>query len=129
MYRFIPIRIVFTLLCVFLCLIVLFCTKCFENKYKRVEKWQFQSKSSEYSIKERLRIKNAKKCFQPKNEMIYTDLQMLPDVLASKTRPKPNKAIFFHETSCIQNGIVHLNARYYYNFAHRPSSLSFGECK
>lgn len=113
MYSFIVIRIVFSLLCVFLCFLVLFCTTWFENEYERVEKWQFQSKPSEFGIEEKLRIKNAKKCFQPKNEMIFTDLQMLPDVFASKTKPKPNKAIFFHETSCIQNGIAHLNARYY----------------
>lgn len=75
-----------------------------------IKRSQF-SPHSFYSFEETLRIKEAKRCFRPKNDGIYENLQLLDDVLEGKKRPQPNNSIFFHETSCSENGLVVLNAR------------------
>lgn len=59
-------------------------------------------------------ITNAKKCFRHKNsvesEAAHT-IEFLEDVMAAETRPQNGKNIFFHETSCLDDHLVRLNAR------------------
>lgn len=55
-------------------------------------------------------VAKAKKCFQ------FTDqnpgsIVFFEDVMQSKKQPTPGKSIFFHETSCTKDGLIHLNAR------------------
>lgn len=57
---------------------------------------------------------NAKKCFRHKNsaesEAAHT-VEFLEDVMAAEKRPGQGKNIFFHETSCLDDHLVRLNAR------------------
>lgn len=57
---------------------------------------------------------NAKKCFQHKNvaesETAHT-VEFLEDVMAADKRPRSGKTIFFHETSCLDDHLIRLNAR------------------
>lgn len=57
---------------------------------------------------------NAKKCFRHKNivesETAQT-IEFLDDVMASKKQPGHGNNIFFHETSCLNDQLVRLNAR------------------
>lgn len=57
---------------------------------------------------------NAKKCFQHKSsaelEAAHT-IEFLEDVMAADERPRSGKTIFFHETSCLDDHLVRLNAR------------------
>lgn len=114
--RFVLIRFRFPLLSACLFMVMLFgaaiwmaktCEK--ENQLKRS---RVKYDRSMHSFEELLRIKEAKRCFRSKNKGIYDNLQLLDDILEAEKRPEPGNAIFFHETSCIQNGVVLLNARY-----------------
>lgn len=66
---------------------------------------------SQSSFEEMLRIKEAKRCFRPKEQGIYDNLELLDDILEADKAPQPDQSIFFHETTCTQNGVVLLNAR------------------
>lgn len=60
-------------------------------------------------------VDNAKKCFALSEHRLPPDfgtITLLEDISHSVKKPKPGKSIFFHETSCARNGLVHLNARY-----------------
>lgn len=63
------------------------------------------------NFSEIFKIKEAKRCFLPRDNRIYDGINLLEDVLDSGKRPTPGKSIFFHETSCTKNGIVVLNPR------------------
>lgn len=56
----------------------------------------------------------ARKCFQHKNsaesEAAHA-IEFLEDVLVAEKRPGQGKNIFFHETSCLDDHLVRLNAR------------------
>lgn len=57
-------------------------------------------------------VARAKQCFQLNG--IGDDLSSInffEDVMESKRKPTPGRSIFFHETSCSKDGLVHLNAR------------------
>lgn len=57
-------------------------------------------------------VARAKQCFQLNG--ISDDLSSInffEDVMESKRKPTPGRSIFFHETSCSKDGLVHLNAR------------------
>lgn len=59
-------------------------------------------------------VTKAKQCFKLKPNHISDrsiSISFFEDVLESKKRPTPGKSIFFHETSCGSDGLVHLNAR------------------
>lgn len=55
-------------------------------------------------------VSKAKQCFRLKPDTL--GVVYFEDVLESKKHPTPGKSIFFHETSCATDGLVHLNARY-----------------
>lgn len=55
------------------------------------------------------KIKQAKGSCWP--ELNVTALKLLEDVLEAEFKPRPDRSIFFHETSCTKNGTVILNAR------------------
>lgn len=60
-------------------------------------------------------VKDAKQCFHLKsiNDDAYRTfhINFFDDMMESKKMPTPGKSIFFHETSCSTDGLVHLNAR------------------
>lgn len=60
-------------------------------------------------------VENAKQCFHSKsiNDDAYRKfhINFFDDMMQSKKMPTPGKSIFFHETSCSTDGLVHLNAR------------------
>lgn len=55
----------------------------------------------------------AKQCFGLDRHTFHPDpkIAYLEDVMESQRKPKLGKTVFFHETSCLKDGIVHLNAR------------------
>lgn len=58
-------------------------------------------------------VERAKQCFYL-DEAIGDDISSInffEDVMESKRMPTPGRSIFFHETSCSKDGLVHLNAR------------------
>lgn len=58
-------------------------------------------------------IARAKQCFRL-NTVNIDDISLInffEDVMESKRKPTPGRTIFFHETSCSKDGLVHLNAR------------------
>lgn len=114
--QFILIRCRFPLLSVCLFMVLLFGMAIWLAKICEKEKLTEISRISHpiYSFEEKLRIKEAKCCFRLKDDKIYDGLQLLDDVLEAERRPQPDNTIFFHETSCTKNGVVVLNARYFW---------------
>lgn len=55
------------------------------------------------------RMKTVRKCFQL-NAKIQNVL-LLEDVFEAEIKPMPGKSIFFHETSCSNDGRIALNSR------------------
>lgn len=55
------------------------------------------------------RMQSLQKCFQL-NAKIQSVL-LLEDVLEAELKPKPDKSIFFHETSCSRDGRIKLTPR------------------
>lgn len=58
-------------------------------------------------------VARAKQCFHL-NAAIGDEISSIiffEDVMESKRMPTPGRSIFFHETSCSIDGLVHLNAR------------------
>lgn len=57
---------------------------------------------------------NMKKCFRHKS-VVETEANhaiiFLDDIMQAKKRPQKGRSIFFHETTCSENGLVRLNAR------------------
>lgn len=45
------------------------------------------------------------------NESVPTSIVYFDDILNAKKQPIPGAAIFFHETSCSETGLVKLNAK------------------
>lgn len=58
-------------------------------------------------------VSKAKDCFRLKESFSNSQagISFFEDVLESKRRPTPGMSVFFHETSCAKDGLVHLNAR------------------
>lgn len=59
-------------------------------------------------------VARAKRCFRLNAEAIGKDdvsINFFEDVMESPRKPTPGRSIFFHETSCSKDGLVHLNAR------------------
>lgn len=54
-------------------------------------------------------METIEKCFQL-NENIRNVL-LMEDVLEAKIKPMPENSIFFHETSCLNDGRIALNSR------------------
>lgn len=110
--RFVLIQFTFPVLSVSLFIIILFATAIWLNKIcKRDLSIENTSTFHQvYSFKELQRINDAKMCFWPDIDR-YNELMPLSDVLATGIKPKLGKSIFFHETSCTKNRLVHLNAR------------------
>lgn len=117
--RFVLIRFKFSLLCLFLLTVILFGTVIWMSENCNSSEsmhfvMQMQSTSWQLHTADELQqIKEAKSCFQPENSRVFENVQLLKDVLEAEEKPKPGKAIFFHETSCIQNGIAVLNSRWW----------------
>lgn len=89
----------------------------------------FQRPKEVLNFNENFQIEKAKSCFVPKNHSIYSGIELLEDVLKSEKRPKPGKSIFFHETSCTEDGIVVLNARYFklFDLMHKMNHFFFSK--
>lgn len=103
-----------------------------KNQRNQLESRIFQSFQRPKDVPdfiENFQIEQAKRCFVPKNNSIYDDIELLEDVLESEKRPKPGKSIFFHETSCTEDGIVVLNARYFklIHFTHKMNHFFFSK--
>lgn len=59
-------------------------------------------------------VARAKQCFRLNSAAIGDDISSInffEDVMESNRKPTPGRSIFFHETSCSKDGLVHLNAR------------------
>lgn len=59
-------------------------------------------------------VARAKECFHLNAAAIGDDISSInffEDVMESKRKPTPGRSIFFHETSCSKDGLIHLNAR------------------
>lgn len=55
------------------------------------------------------RMETTQKCFQWNEN--FQNVMLLEDVLEAKIKPTPGKSIFFHETSCLNDGRIVLNSR------------------
>lgn len=53
-------------------------------------------------------------CYEYNKENVATrnkNITMLEDILEATRKPTLGKTIFFHETSCSPNGLIHLDTR------------------
>lgn len=59
-------------------------------------------------------VERAKQCFRLTTALgdAISTINFFEDVMESKRKPTPGRSVFFHETSCAKDGLVHLNARY-----------------
>lgn len=58
-------------------------------------------------------VERAKQCFHL-NAAVGENIayiKFFEDVMESRKKPTPGKSIFFHETTCSKDGLLHLNAR------------------
>lgn len=110
--RSISIRFGFPLLSTCFFTVLLFGIVIWFAKTCEKEKPMKKLQVSQSNFEEMLRIEKAKRCFRPKDQGIYDNLELLDDILEADKVPQPDQSIFFHETSCTQNGVVLLNARY-----------------
>lgn len=105
--RFLFVRFRFSLLSVCLLLVIMVATFIWFSNLCELQKLH-QSKD----VKMINTIEKAKNCYRSKNKHeMFNDLKWLEDVLEAAYTPKPDKSIFFHETSCTHDGLLRLNAR------------------
>lgn len=65
---------------------------------------------SKYNETELQKIKLGRSCYKLSSNVVK-DLKLFDDILESKKKPRPERSIFFHVTTCSTDGSIILNAR------------------